>query len=219
MCFSATASFTAAGITGAIGLATLSRVRRPRNLAMAAMPLVFAVQQGVEGLIWLNLMAAPDPAGLSRLSFWFLMFAQVIWPAFAPLAVWLIEPDARRRRAMAAILALGVALSLYFFWGLMTRPHSAAIEGEHVVYQIRQDHLLLVGAAYLTTTGLSLAISTLRPVALTGAIIMLGCAVAYTAYWVAIISVWCFFAAIASLTLLWHFERIRRRGLLAAAPI
>ena len=49
MCFSATASFSAASITGVIGVATLRQVKHPRELLLAAMPLLFAVQQAIEG--------------------------------------------------------------------------------------------------------------------------------------------------------------------------
>jgi hypothetical protein len=64
MCFSATASFIAFGVTGAIGLASVSRIRSSNELPLAAIPLVFASQQGIEGLLWLTLPVAPGgPAG------------------------------------------------------------------------------------------------------------------------------------------------------------
>ncbi|THD66260.1 DUF6629 family protein, partial [Phenylobacterium sp.] len=55
MCFSATASFTAAAVTGSLGLVAMARTRQLHDLPLAATPVLFAVQQVTEGLIWLRL--------------------------------------------------------------------------------------------------------------------------------------------------------------------
>ena len=39
---------------------------------------------------------------------------------------------------------------------------------------------------------------------------VVGCATAFLFYWEAMVSVWCFFAAAASVVILWHFEAKRR---------
>ena len=54
MCFSATASFLAAGVTGAIEVVAIARTRRASEAPLAAAPLIFAAQQGIEGLLWLK---------------------------------------------------------------------------------------------------------------------------------------------------------------------
>jgi hypothetical protein len=60
MCFSAPASFITAGITGAIGVVALTRINEPRELPLAGTPLLFALQQGIEGLLWLKLPLPMD---------------------------------------------------------------------------------------------------------------------------------------------------------------
>jgi len=45
-----------------------------------------------------------------------------------------------------------------------------------------------------------------------------GLVVAYAFYWEAFISVWCFFAAAASVAILCHFEWLRRSSLRIAGP-
>ncbi|MGZ5792626.1 MAG: DUF6629 family protein, partial [Croceibacterium sp.] len=45
ICFSASASFLAAGVIGTIGVATLRHVREPRALLFAAVPLLFGLHQ------------------------------------------------------------------------------------------------------------------------------------------------------------------------------
>ena len=52
MCFSATASFTAGGVLLGLGTLTLRSARRSREVSFAAIPLLFAVQQLSEGIIW-----------------------------------------------------------------------------------------------------------------------------------------------------------------------
>lgn len=49
MCFSATASFVAGGVIGAVGIATLIHVRQLRAIPFAALPLLFALHQFIEG--------------------------------------------------------------------------------------------------------------------------------------------------------------------------
>ena len=84
MCFSAPASFVAAGLAGAAGLASLARVQSKAELPLAAMPLVFAIQQTIEGFLWLTLANEAVGPTSSSLTEAFLMFALVLWPIYAP---------------------------------------------------------------------------------------------------------------------------------------
>ena len=52
MCFSATASFTAGTLVLGIGAVTMKSVRKPGELPYAAIPMLFALQQLIEGVIW-----------------------------------------------------------------------------------------------------------------------------------------------------------------------
>ena len=57
MCFSASASFSAAALLLGIGALTLRSAlatRQPRALLFAAIPILFAIQQLIEGVIWLT---------------------------------------------------------------------------------------------------------------------------------------------------------------------
>src|SRR5581483_6072378 len=116
MCFSATASFTAAALTGSIGVVSLRKAatRQDRRIAaLAAFPILFALQQFTEGLIWLDL-AQPEASALRPfLVHLFQGYAEVFWPVFAPLAGLLIETHVWRRWAIGTCLAVGICLSLY----------------------------------------------------------------------------------------------------------
>jgi len=66
------------------------------------------------------------------------------------------------------------------------------------------------GVAYVAAMGLPLLLSSERTVFVFGVIVLAGLVVAYAVYWEALISVWCFFAAAASVAILSHFEWSRR---------
>jgi hypothetical protein len=211
LCFSPFASFATACLTGAVGIIALKRTDNPRELPLAATPIVFAVQQAIEGLQWLDLHAAPGQSATSTLTLLFLGFADVFWPIYAPAAVLLIEPNATRRRFMRLCLAAGLGVAAYLLFLIVARSPSAHIQDEHMVYVIDNQHPFLVGFSYLAATGLPLMLSSQRTVALLGAIVLVGSAIAFVAYWEAFVSVWCFFAAAASVAVLGHFEWARQR--------
>ena len=213
MCFSAPASFVTAGVTGAIGIVALTRVSEPRQLPFAATPLFFAVQQGIEGLLWLNLPLAPDGHLSSTLTFLYLFFAEAFWPVYAPIAVWLIEPSVHRRLVMAVCLGAGAGVGAYLLWWILAHPHLAIIQDYHIVYGKGYRQPEVVGVLYLAATGLPLLLSSQRTVVVLGVIVLAGLIVAYALYWEAFISVWCFFAAAASSAILGHFEWSRRSNL------
>jgi hypothetical protein len=217
MCFSATASFVTAGVTGAIGLVSLTRVRERRTLPLAITPILFALQQGVEGLLWIDLPRAPGESASTVLAFFYLFFAQVFWPVFAPVAVLLIEPNATRRLLMRLSLALGVGVGAFMLWWIIDRPFGAVIEDGHVVYLTgfrRSDSAVL---AYFAASCLPLLMSSHRTVVRLGTVILLGSIVSYIFYREAFVSSWCFFAAASSVVILGHFERSYRRRLPVAA--
>jgi len=216
MCFSAPASFVTAGITGAIGIVALTRVSEPRELPLAATPLLFALQQGVEGLLWLNLPLAQDGFLPTALTFLYLFFAEAFWPLYAPIAVWLIEPSERRRLLMVVCLGIGAGVGAYLLWWILGHPLLATIVDGHIVYGTGYRQPDSVGIAYLAATGLPLLLSSQRTVVVLGAIVLVGLVVAYAFYWEAFISVWCFFAAAASIAILCHFEWSRRSSLRTA---
>jgi len=209
MCFSAEASFLTAAVTGLIGIATLTQVDKAREVPLAAIPLIFAAQQAVEGGLWLTLPIAPNSGLSSLLTHGFLFFSLLFWPVFAPFAAWSMEPEQMRRRAMLVCLVLGIAVAGYFLPVVTIEPHTACISGGHIAYFSGNGAPLPIGSLYLIATGVALLISSHRAVALLGWVVFLGSIVSYIFYWHAFISVWCFFASGASVVLLIHFQRAR----------
>ena len=205
MCFSATASFVSAGITAAVGFYAVSRTSDVRELPLASMPLFFAAQQFIEGSLWLTLPVAPESAAPSLLSHSYLVFALIFWPLFGPFAALSIEPDALRRRMIGACLAVGAAVAVYFGWTMLTVPHRAMIAAQHIRYEVA-DTPVYVGGAYVAATTFGLLVSSHRAVALLGLIVLAGSIVSYAVYMETLVSVWCFFAAAASVVIAGHFS-------------
>jgi hypothetical protein len=216
MCFSATASFTTAGLTGVVGIVALARVDTWREIPLAAVPLFFAIQQSVEGSLWLALPVEPQGPTATGLTLAFLLFAEVVWPIYAPVAVWLVEPNARLRKLMLTCMAVGLSVSTYLLWWILTRTHGAAIINDHIDYVTEDRHSNSLDLAYLAATCLPMLCSSRRILTVLGAIVLVGSLAAYVFYWEAFTSVWCFFAAAASIVILGYFDHAHRERVRAA---
>lgn len=200
----------AATVAGAAGVAALKRAHGRRDVPLAAMPVFFAIQQAIEGVLWLTLPSSPSApveAGLVNL---FLLFALVFWPIYAPLTVLAIEPDPRRRRWIAASLAAGLYVAAYFMFSLHGEARTAVIDHHHVVYSGDPNLPLAIKWLYPIATCLGPLLSSLVPVRVLGALVTAGSIISYVVYWEAFSSVWCFFAAAASFVIVFQFEHARR---------
>jgi hypothetical protein len=217
MCFSATASFSAAAVIGSVGIVTLrSAIVQPdyRILALAAFPVLFAMQQVVEGLLWLDL-TAPEPGALRGiLVHAFQGYAEVFWPTFAPLAALLIERERWRRILISICLAIGVALSIYLLVAMIGHPYQASVGEGHIVYRNNFHYPTGIEVPYVVATTLSLLLCSAKEVQRLALVILIGFAVAYVSFHHAYISVWCFFAAIASVMVYLYVRTVPARGVL-----
>ena len=89
MCFSATASFSAGAFLLGIGTLTLRSAmaaHQPWALPFAAIPLLFAIQQLIEGVIWLT-FRVDAPLLNSVLTHVYSFFSHVLWPVYDGKAV------------------------------------------------------------------------------------------------------------------------------------
>ena len=118
---------------------------------------------------------------------------------------------------MAVCFVFGVGVAGFLLWRMLSGPREAVIVNSCIVYRTGQDHPVLIGLAYLAATSLPLIASSQRAILALGVVVLAGCLVAYIFYWQAFLSVWCFFAAAASITILAHFEWARRQAPLTAA--
>ncbi len=210
MCFSATASFSAAAIIGTIGLTTTVSAIKNKYLAAlpyAAIPLLFASQQLIEGFLWLDLEHPQAGACRAILTSGFIGTAEVIWPLFAPLSVWLIEPDDFRRRVLFVLTVCGFLLAGWLLFIMISLPFHAMAQEAGIVYQNGYRSTGLEYPVYGLVTTAPFALSSYREVRWFSLVIFAGLAVTLIFYRSAYISVWCFFAAIASALVYWHLAK------------
>ena len=204
MCFSAKASFTAGVVLLAIGTVTLKAVRRKQGLAFAAIPMLFALQQFTEGILWLT-FEHEAPLVNTAMTYGYTFFSHVLWPVYVPIAVWLIEPNQQRRRTLAAFVAGGVAVGLYLLYLMVKFPVISRPASHHIEYVMPHFFAAMTMTLYFMSTGVSLIFSTYPTVKFFGVLALLSFVVAYAFYATWFISVWCFFAGLMSAVVYLHF--------------
>ncbi len=217
MCFSATASFMAGGLLLVAGVAAQKLASRPAERFYAAIPLLFAIQQLTEGIVWVT-FGDVSPGVNAWATQIYSFFSHVLWPVYVPIAAWLLEPDARRRRLLAVVCAAGLAIGVYLLYTLFAYPIVARPTGGHVEYDSPHFYVAVSMTLYLLATTVRLLLSTQPRVRLFGAL-ALGSAVlayAFLARW--FISVWCFFAAVLSISVLLQLMPRRAGAELSRVP-
>ena len=205
MCFSATANFVGSGVLGTIGVATLTKVKHRRELLFAALPALFAVHQFMEGFVWLGLDGILSPTVAHNMGAAFMLYAQGLLPFLLPLSVLLFEPDVKSRRRMLPFLAVGTATSLYILWGLTAYPFQVYIKRNSLVYINPATNNTTVAVLYLIATCGSLFFSKVKDMVIFGAanLAILLVVIAFKRY--AFTSLWCAYAAVASVIILAYF--------------
>jgi len=200
----ASAKMIGAGLA-AIGVVTLTKVKHRRELLFAALPTMFAFHQFIEGFVWLGLDGILSPAVTHNMGAAFVLFAQGLLPFLLPLSVLLFEPDVKSRRRMLPFAILGVATALYMLWALTAYPLRVYLEKNSIVYINQGTNKTTLAILYVVATCGSLFFSKVRAMVLFGVanLTILLAVMAIKRY--AFTSVWCAYAAVASLIILAYF--------------
>jgi hypothetical protein len=218
MCFSAEASFIVGGALLIVGAATIKKVRHKKDMPIAFIPLIFAVQQIIEGFLWVSLTN-----NLLGAQFWlsniYGAFIGVIWPVYAPFSVYSAETNAIRRKIIGSIIIVGVGLAAYTLIGLASQPITAQVVNLSIHYEHDVAAYQFVIVMYLLATCVPFIFSSYRHIYIAGFVITLGFFVAYFAYRETFASIWCFYAAIASGLIYLHFTRRLNKPLIPLPKI
>lgn len=206
MCFSATASFTAAGVLGIVGVATLRHVREPRALLFASVPLLFAAHQFSEGLVWLALEGRIGSVALDHVVFMFVFYALGVLPLLMPTAVALLEPPGWRRLAVLGLTVAGAVACVWDIAGVILFPTQAFIEHHSIAYYNPATSQLWVSLLYILATCGALLLSSHRVVRVYGVMNVVGLTIVHLVKGYAFASVWCFYAAILSVIIYRQFQ-------------
>jgi hypothetical protein len=210
MCFSAAANFVGSGVLVTVGVATLSRVKHRRELLFASLPTLFAIHQFIEGFVWLGLYGMLSPQVTHDMAAAFVLYAQGLLPFMLPLSVMLFEADEKSRRRMVPFLVVGLLTTLYILWALIAYPLHVFVRANSIVYINDATNNTFVGVFYVIATCGSLLFSKVRDMVIFGwanmAILLTVMAVKRYAF----TSLWCAYAAVASVIILAYFWKTHK---------
>lgn len=228
MCFSATASFGASAVLGAIGVVAIAKTKTNPQRLFATIPLIFAVQQFTEGLLWLSLKNADVASWQPLLTYIYLVFAMAVWPLWVPLTIRLLEKDARSKKIMNVLAGIGAFVSICVVLVLSLYPvevmtpiclncpfSSTPSLNQHLHYRFTFPPVPkgLIGAftvLYILATIITPFISSIRKMKWLGFVFLASYLFAVILYNGFVISVWCFFAALLSFVVLWIIMGLRK---------
>lgn len=218
MCFSAEASFTAAAILLPAGALTMRQAYGSdrRYIPIAALPLLFGLQQLSEGLVW-TAGAQDNSNWVERASLAYMFFSWLAWPVWVPVSAYFLESAKHKPFylgfAVAGSMLGGIQYVPYFAhegW-MVTRflPYAISYEGTELLDYITTREVTY--AIYVTVVIGPLLLSSVRNVRIFGLLVSLVLAVTYFFFSYAYISVFCFGGALMSLYLVWMVFDGRQR--------
>lgn len=208
MCFSATASFTSSAVLLTAGLFALSRVRTRFQLPYALIPLIFAIQQLLEGMLWISLtgdVQLPSCVSNAGLTTGYSVFSQVFWPLYVPVAVYLIENVRWRKKMLLLTIIAGALVSGFLLYEMIGHSVIARLQDQHIAYDFSHAHVVVATALYLTGACLAPILSGHVSVRWFGVVAFLSAILAFTVFEIWFISVWCYFAGLMSCLVLFYF--------------
>ena len=213
MCFSAKASFVASATLAVIGCLSIKKARKHHSNALtlfASTPLLFSLQQLCEGFVWLSLTHKLPYYMYATNVCCFIFFAGIVWPMWSPLSLYSLETIKTRKRLLAITVVIGILTASLYLLGLITQPIQAIINHHHIYYPVLSYPFnsintialfieSIMPGIYFTSTVLPLFLSSIPLIWLLGIVQAVACLTSQIFFPSATASVWCFFAAIASI--------------------
>jgi hypothetical protein len=210
VCFSVQADVVAGVVLLPMAIVSLHEVRHVRELPFASLPLLFALHQLVEAVVWARFEGYAVPDGLWTSAVWvYVGFAMVVLPVLFPLSVLLLEPQGSRLR-VAPFVALGVVMSVIFAVEVFS-ARVTVVEHPHALeYATGLDHGGLLSVGYVVAVIGPALLSGYRSIVVFGLVNLVGLLVVAVVYLDAFASLWCVYAALTSALVMVHMIRRRR---------
>ena len=209
MCFSATASFTSALILIPVGVYCLNKSRKIKKSywVFAVMPLLFGIQQALEGLVWLEI----EPYGSGNVraaALGFMFFSHLFWIFWVPFSCYMVETDGFRKKLFYLLMFLGAIHGLLIYVPLLVNDDwlSVGLVGNSIDYTALMLHdnyvpVNIMRLMYGVFVLLPLLICSDYKIKLFGISILVSAVISGLYFSYTFISIWCYFAAILSLYL------------------
>jgi hypothetical protein len=213
MCFSATASFAAGIALTVIGIATLKKTKTPNQLAFAGIPLIFAIQQFSEGILWLALTHPEYRFMKEEATYTFLFFAQVVWPIWVPWSIMILEKKENRKRIQKIMLTISLTVTVYLIFCLLVFDVDARIGSNHIHYEL--DYPATIGKfgalLYIFVTISPPYFSRVKGMWMLATIILISYIITFIFYRDYLLSVWCFFSALISVVIYYIISKMEKK--------
>jgi hypothetical protein len=228
MCFSATVSYSAAVVLVTTGLYAVQQARRlqpPYWMLWALVPVLFGIQQAFEGGVWQEITAG-DASAAVPFALGFHFFSHFLWLWWLPLSCYLVEPGQTgkakklRKHIFGGCAIFGAFAGTLVYSVMLLHPEWMTVEvREHSInYSFSipwrsSIHLPVTPAAlYALTILIPLFFSSHRSIKMFGVLASLSMLLASAAFGYAYVSVWCFFAAVLSLYIVYMIRHVVARS-------
>jgi hypothetical protein len=199
MCYSAQVSLITAGYLALAGIWSLRNNRLKGAHFFAAIPLIFAAQQAIEGLLWLA-QAHHLPFVQAYGPYAYLFFAFLFWPIYVPFSIYMLEPLTKHNLLLRSCIIIGILTACVLFGYILCFGAQAEALSGHIHYIIHIPYIVRVICTllYLSVTVLPFFCTSVAYMPLLGFTLLASYIIAYFFYYTHIVSLWCFFAALLS---------------------
>ncbi len=221
MCISASVSYSAAVVLASTGVYAVRQARRLQfpYWMWALIPVFFGIQQAFEGRVW-QMLDAGDADAAVPFALGFHFFSHFLWMWWLSLSSYLVEPVRIRRMAIGGCAIFGAFAGTLVYSVMLFHPDwmAVSVRDYSIVYTFSAPYRsfthqpITPAALYGLITLVPLILSSHRQIKIFGGLVALSSVLASEAYGYAYVSVWCFFAALLSLYLVYMIR------LLAAEP-
>lgn len=208
MCFSIEADLIVGAALMPVGVLSLREVRHVREVPFASLPLLFALHQLVEALVWAGSTGAVCPSVQAGASLAYVLFALPVLPLLVPVAVLLLEPRGARRRVVP-FAAVGLVVAIVLAVAVLDGPVLVEVRPNAILYRVGLTGYLFWSVAYIGAVIGAPLISGYRSIFWFGVVNLVGLVVVGVLFLEAFASLWCVYAACSSLLVWWHMRRRR----------
>ena len=159
------------------------------------------------------------PVEVGTAAMWsYLIIAFVVLPPLVPLAIMAIEPNPMRRKLLAAFGVLGAVVGLVLLLTMLRGPVVVHLGANHLSYDVGLPDGLLIVTLYVVATCGALLMSSHRDIVVFGLINLPVIVLLALLNANGFASLWCAWAAVASVMIAVHLRRAPARGDSANRP-
>lgn len=206
MCFSAEADLVSGVVLSGVGVDALRHLPHRRYLPLALLPLLFGVHQLIEAFAWWGLEGRVPPE-VGRAAVWaYLAIAFLVLPPLVPTAMLSAEGDPGRRRRLLPLVVLGLAVAAALIPGLIDDRAGAEMACRYIAYEAGVPYVGFLLPFYVAATCGPMLLSGNRSFVVFGVANL--AAVGMLSWLLAggVISLWCAWAAVASVIIARHLR-------------